>query len=73
MSAWSCTRSLVHDCVTTVSFVRRYVTLMPGDLIYTGTPETTARMNPGDVVEVEIEGIGVLRNSAVGAGSRPGR
>ena len=47
---------------TIVSYVSNYVTLMPGDVIYTGTPGTTSAMKPGDVVEVEIEGIGVLRN-----------
>jgi 2-keto-4-pentenoate hydratase/2-oxohepta-3-ene-1,7-dioic acid hydratase in catechol pathway len=45
-----------------VRFASRYVTLEPGDLIFTGTPGTTRAMKPGDVVEVEIEGIGVLRN-----------
>jgi 2-keto-4-pentenoate hydratase/2-oxohepta-3-ene-1,7-dioic acid hydratase in catechol pathway len=39
------------------------VTLVPGDVIYTGTPGSTRAMRPGDVVEVEIEGIGVLRNT----------
>jgi 2-keto-4-pentenoate hydratase/2-oxohepta-3-ene-1,7-dioic acid hydratase in catechol pathway len=62
------TSNLVHDGPTAVSFISRYVALMPGDLIYTGTPGTTARMSPGDVVEVEIEGIGVLRNKIAGAG-----
>jgi 2-keto-4-pentenoate hydratase/2-oxohepta-3-ene-1,7-dioic acid hydratase in catechol pathway len=38
------------------------VTLGPGDLIYTGTPGSTSRLSPGDAVEVDIEGIGVLRN-----------
>ena len=38
------------------------MTLEPGDVIFTGTPGTTAAMKPGDVVEVEIDGIGVLRN-----------
>ncbi|MBM3775040.1 MAG: fumarylacetoacetate hydrolase family protein [Acidobacteria bacterium] len=61
------TAHLVHDCPTTVSFISHYVTLMPGDLIFTGTPGTTAKMNPGDVVEVEIEGIGILRNRVSGA------
>jgi 2-keto-4-pentenoate hydratase/2-oxohepta-3-ene-1,7-dioic acid hydratase in catechol pathway len=35
---------------------------MPGDIIYTGTPGNTRKMKAGDVMEVEIEGIGVLRN-----------
>ena len=61
------TANLVHDCPTTVSFISQFVTLLPGDLIYTGTPGTTKRMNPGDVVEVEIEGIGILRNKIVAA------
>lgn len=39
---------------------------MPGDLIFTGTPGSTKPMRPGDVVEVEIEGIGVLRNKVAG-------
>ena len=37
--------------------------LVPGDLIYTGTPGQTRKMKPGDVVEVEIEGIGILKNT----------
>jgi 2-keto-4-pentenoate hydratase/2-oxohepta-3-ene-1,7-dioic acid hydratase in catechol pathway len=45
-----------------VSYISQFVTLDPGDLIFTGTPGTTRKMEPGDVVEVEIEGIGVLRN-----------
>jgi 2-keto-4-pentenoate hydratase/2-oxohepta-3-ene-1,7-dioic acid hydratase in catechol pathway len=56
------TSDLLFDVPTVISFVSRYVTLLPGDLIYTGTPGNTKRMKPGDVVEVEIEGIGVLRN-----------
>jgi 2-keto-4-pentenoate hydratase/2-oxohepta-3-ene-1,7-dioic acid hydratase in catechol pathway len=39
--------------------------LRPGDVIITGTPEGIGPMRPGDVVEVEIEGIGVLRNPVV--------
>ncbi len=56
------TSDLIFDCSTVVSWVSRWVTLFPGDVIYTGTPQTTRKMNPGDVVEVDIEGIGVLRN-----------
>lgn len=59
------TSDLLFDPPAIVSFASRYVTLVPGDVIYTGTPGTTAAMKPGDVVEVEIEGIGVLRNRVV--------
>ncbi len=49
-----------------VPFLIRYIanimTLNPGDLIATGTPAGVSRMTNGDIVEVEIEGIGVLRN-----------
>jgi len=53
---------LIFPPAEIVAYVSRYVTLEPGDLIYTGTPGKTRAMKPGDVVEVEIEGIGVLRN-----------
>jgi len=53
---------LIFDCPTCVQHISRYMTLEPGDVIYTGTPGTTQPMKPGDVVEVEIDGIGVLRN-----------
>ena len=46
------------------------MTLEPGDVIYTGTPGTTQPMQPGDVVEIELEGVGVLRNTIAGAGTR---
>jgi len=59
------TKDLVFDVPTIVSYISRYVTLQPGDVIYTGTPGTTKAMKPGDVVEIEIEGIGVLRNKIV--------
>jgi len=61
---------LIFDIDTIVSYVSRYVTLHPGDLIFTGTPGSTQAMEPGDVVEVEVEGVGVLRNTVVAAGSR---
>ena len=48
-----------------VSFVSRYLTLVPGDVIYTGTPGSTSPMKAGDIVEVEIDGIGVLSNPVV--------
>lgn len=56
------TSDLIHGVDAIVSFVSQYVTLYPGDVIYTGTPGATSPMKPGDVVEVELEGVGVLRN-----------
>lgn len=53
-----------------VDFLIRYIsnmmTLMPGDIIATGTPSGVSRMEPGDECEIEIEGIGILRNPVKG-------
>jgi 2-keto-4-pentenoate hydratase/2-oxohepta-3-ene-1,7-dioic acid hydratase in catechol pathway len=56
------TSDLLFDVEDIVSFASQFVTLMPGDVIYTGTPGTTSAMKPGDVVEIEVEGVGILRN-----------
>jgi 2-keto-4-pentenoate hydratase/2-oxohepta-3-ene-1,7-dioic acid hydratase in catechol pathway len=56
------TSDLIFDCAAIVSWISGWVTLLPGDIIYTGTPGSTRRMSAGDTVDVEIEGIGVLRN-----------
>jgi 2-keto-4-pentenoate hydratase/2-oxohepta-3-ene-1,7-dioic acid hydratase in catechol pathway len=56
------TSDLIFDGPTIVSWISQCVTLTPGDVIYTGTPGHTSRMNAGDLVEVDIEGVGVLRN-----------
>jgi 2-keto-4-pentenoate hydratase/2-oxohepta-3-ene-1,7-dioic acid hydratase in catechol pathway len=61
------TKDLIFDIPYLVSYISQYVTLVPGDVIYSGTPGTTSAMKPGDVVEVEIEGVGVLRNKVVKA------
>jgi 2-keto-4-pentenoate hydratase/2-oxohepta-3-ene-1,7-dioic acid hydratase in catechol pathway len=59
------TDMLIFSIDTIVSYVSRYVTLEPGDVIFTGTPGTTQAMKPGDTYEVEIEGVGLLRNTVV--------
>jgi len=55
-------RDLLFDIPTLIEWISRSVTLEPGDLIFTGTSGAPAELHGGDVVEVEIEGIGVLRN-----------
>ena len=59
------TSDLLFDVPDTLSFVSRFVTLNPGDVLFTGTPGNTKKMKPGDVVEIELEGIGILRNPVV--------
>jgi 2-keto-4-pentenoate hydratase/2-oxohepta-3-ene-1,7-dioic acid hydratase in catechol pathway len=56
------TSDLLFDPAAIVSHISQYVTLEPGDLVYTGTPGSTKKMNPGDTVEIDIEGIGILKN-----------
>lgn len=56
------TSDLIFEIPTVLSWISGWVTLLPGDLVYTGTPGNTRRMSPGDVVEVELEHVGVLRN-----------
>jgi 2-keto-4-pentenoate hydratase/2-oxohepta-3-ene-1,7-dioic acid hydratase in catechol pathway len=59
------TRDMVHDPFALLSFISSVMTLLPGDLVATGTPEGVGAMQRGDWVEVEISGIGVLRNPVV--------
>ncbi len=59
------TSGLVHSLAELISFASQVMTLEPGDLIFTGTPGETPRLSPGDLVEVEIEGIGRLSNPVV--------
>ena len=56
------TTDLLFDVETVISYITQFVTLTPGDVIYTGTPGTTKPMQPGDIIEVEVEGVGTLRN-----------
>lgn len=63
----STTANLVHGIAELVAFVSSFTTLLPGDVILTGTPEGVGRIEPGDVVNVEIEGLGTLSNPVVAA------
>jgi len=56
------TNDLLYNVPQLISFISRYMTLMPGDLIATGTPGGVGALHKGDVIEVEVEGIGVLKN-----------
>jgi 2-keto-4-pentenoate hydratase/2-oxohepta-3-ene-1,7-dioic acid hydratase in catechol pathway len=56
------TSDMVFGVATIIEFVTEFMTLLPGDVILTGTPEGVGRLEPVDRVEVEIDGIGVLAN-----------
>ncbi len=64
----STTSDLLFKVEALVSYISKNMTLLPGDIIATGTPEGVGPMVAGDVVEVEIEEIGILRNDVVDEG-----
>ncbi len=56
------TRDMIFPVAQVLSYISRFMTLGPGDLVLTGTPEGVGPLQVGDTVEVEIEGIGTLIN-----------
>jgi 2-keto-4-pentenoate hydratase/2-oxohepta-3-ene-1,7-dioic acid hydratase in catechol pathway len=60
------TSDLLHNVSRIIEFVSSAVTLEPGDVIMTGTPGSPGDIHPGDTVEVELEGVGVLKNPVRG-------
>ena len=63
----SSTANMVHRIPQIISYISRYVTLYAGDIICTGTPEGVGPIEPGDLVQAKIEGLGVLRNQVIAA------
>jgi len=61
------TSQMIHDVATQIAFVSAIMTLLPGDVILTGTPAGVGPIVAGDAVSVEIEGIGTLTNPVVAA------
>jgi len=59
------TREMIFPVTQLIEFISAHMTLEPGDIIATGTPEGISPIRPGDVVECEVEGIGVLRNPVI--------
>jgi 2-keto-4-pentenoate hydratase/2-oxohepta-3-ene-1,7-dioic acid hydratase in catechol pathway len=62
------TSDMVFGVATLIEFVTGFMTLLPGDVLLTGTPEGVGKLEAGDVVEVDIDGVGVLSNP-VGSGA----
>ena len=67
------TSNVVFPPAFLVAYVSRMMTLLPGDLILTGTPAGVGPLAAGDIVEVEIEGIGVLRSGVSDPARHPER
>jgi 5-oxopent-3-ene-1,2,5-tricarboxylate decarboxylase / 2-hydroxyhepta-2,4-diene-1,7-dioate isomerase len=61
-----CTADMIFDIPYLIEYLTGFMTLGPGDLILTGTPQGVVWLNPGDVVVTEIEGVGALQNTLVG-------
>ena len=64
------TSGLTFGVPRLIEFISGYVTLLPGDVITTGCPKAAGGISPGDVLELEIEKIGILRNPVI-AGTEP--
>jgi 2-keto-4-pentenoate hydratase/2-oxohepta-3-ene-1,7-dioic acid hydratase in catechol pathway len=62
------TRDFMFALDVIVRYIARVMTFMPGDLIATGTPQGVGPVSPGEVVEISVEGIGVLRNPVADEG-----
>lgn len=59
------TSQMVFSPEFLIRYISNMMTLLPGDVIATGTPSGVSKLNPGDVCEVEIEGISILKNAVV--------
>jgi len=62
------TSSLMFKIPHLIQYISHFMTLEPGDIISTGTPEGMAPVKPGDIMEAEVEKIGILRNPVVAEG-----
>jgi 5-oxopent-3-ene-1,2,5-tricarboxylate decarboxylase/2-hydroxyhepta-2,4-diene-1,7-dioate isomerase len=60
------TRDFIYTIPQLIEYISEFMTLEPGDMIWTGTPKGISHIHPGDVMRLEIEGIGVLENAVVG-------
>jgi 2-keto-4-pentenoate hydratase/2-oxohepta-3-ene-1,7-dioic acid hydratase in catechol pathway len=56
------TSEMVFGVATLIEYVTVFMTLLPGDILLTGTPDGVGTLSDGDVVEIEVEGVGALRN-----------
>jgi 2-keto-4-pentenoate hydratase/2-oxohepta-3-ene-1,7-dioic acid hydratase in catechol pathway len=60
------TSDMVFGVAELIEYVTTFMTMLPGDVLLTGTPEGVGRIQAGDTVEVEVDGVGTLRNEVLG-------
>jgi 2-keto-4-pentenoate hydratase/2-oxohepta-3-ene-1,7-dioic acid hydratase in catechol pathway len=61
------TSDMVFGVGEIIEYVTAFTTLLPGDVVLTGTPSGVGKVEPGDLMEVEVDGIGTLSNAVVAA------
>jgi 2-keto-4-pentenoate hydratase/2-oxohepta-3-ene-1,7-dioic acid hydratase in catechol pathway len=66
MRQMASTRDMIFTVRVLIAYISSVMTLEPGDLIFTGTPAGVGVLEAGDVVDVEIEGLGKLSNPVIG-------
>ena len=59
------TNDMIFGVAATIAEISRFITLCPGDVIWMGTDEPTLDMVAGDIIEIEIDGIGILSNTLI--------
>jgi 2-keto-4-pentenoate hydratase/2-oxohepta-3-ene-1,7-dioic acid hydratase in catechol pathway len=64
------TRDMVFSVRQLIAFASSIMTLVPGDLLLTGTPAGVSPLHPGDIIEIQIEGLGTLKNPVISAANR---
>jgi 2-keto-4-pentenoate hydratase/2-oxohepta-3-ene-1,7-dioic acid hydratase in catechol pathway len=57
---------MVFGVATLIEYITAFMTLLPGDVLLTGTPEGVGPLADGDLVEVEVDGVGTLANPVIG-------
>jgi len=70
MRQMASTRDMIFTVKQLIAFISSVMTLEPGDLLLTGTPAGVSPLNPGDIVEVSVEGVGTLSNPVVSPASK---
>jgi 2-keto-4-pentenoate hydratase/2-oxohepta-3-ene-1,7-dioic acid hydratase in catechol pathway len=60
------TSDMIFGVAEILAYITAFTTLLPGDVIMTGTPSGVGKVEPGDLMEVEVDGIGTLANTVVG-------